>query len=145
MALIRAHREVVLRSPGRTRSIAYLLLKRAVEKKAAEQLLRYNVVRWLGYLHMLVIIPGKLQEASYKQLNVHQFVSLMLRTKAIETILKPKSPYLLSSTPFCDVSLVIWTTTTEKWAVYVVTSMRGESHCREVGFQTKTKLPHFIL
>ena len=71
-------------------------------------------------------------------------MSLLLQTKAI-TILKPKSPYLLSSTPFCDVSLVIWTTTKEKWAVYVVTSMRGKSRCREVGFQTKTKLPHFIL
>ena len=131
----------MLRSPGRTRSIAYLFLKRVVGKKAAEQLLRYDAVRWLGYLHMLVIIPGKLREASNKQLNVNQFVSLMLRTKAIKTILKPKSPYLLSSTPFCDVSLVIWTTTKEKCAVYAVTSssMRGKSRCREVGFQTKTK------
>ena len=94
---------------------------------------------------MLVIIPGKLREACYKQLKVNQFVSLISRTKAIETILKHKSPYLLSSTLFCDVSLVIWTTTKEKWAVYVVTSMRGKPRCREVGFQTKTKLPHFIL
>ena len=74
---------------------------------------------------MLAIIPGKLREVSYKQLNVNQFVSLLLQTKAITTILKPKSPYLLSSTPFCDFSLVIWTTTKEKWAVYVVTSMAG--------------------
>ena len=120
-------------------------LKAGGRKKAAEQSLRYDVVQRLGYLQMLVIIPGKLRETRYKQLNVNQFVFLMLQTKAIETILKPKSPYLLSSTLFCGVSLVIWTTTKEKWAVYVVTSMRGESHCREVGFQTKTKLPHFIL
>ena len=92
-------------------------------EKAAEQSHQYNVVRWLGYLHMLVIIPGKLREARYKQLKASQFVSLISRTKAIETILMPKSPYLLSSTPFCDVSLVMWTTTKEKWAVYVVTSL----------------------
>ena len=94
---------------------------------------------------MLVIIPGKLGEACYKQLEVNHFVSLILRTKAIESNLKPKLPYLLSSTLFCDVSLVMWTTTKEKWAVCVVTSMRGRSRCREVGFQIKTKLPHFIL
>ena len=72
-------------------------------------------------------------------------MSLISRTKAIETILTSKSPYLLSSTPFCDMSLVMWTTTKEKWAVCVVTSMQGKSHCHEVGFQTNTKLPHFLL
>ena len=120
-------------------------LKAGGRKKAAEQSLQYDVVRWLGYLHMLVIIPGKLREACYKQLKVNHFVSLIVRTKAIDSNLKPKSPYLLPSTLFCDVSLVMWTTTKEKWAVCVVTSMRGKSRCCEVGFQIKTKLPHFIL
>ena len=53
-------------------------------EKAAEQLLRYDVVRWPGYLHMLVIIPGKLQEASYKQLNVNQFVSQFYKRKPLK-------------------------------------------------------------
>ena len=60
--------------------------------------------------HVSHYIPGKLGEARYNQLNVNYFVSLLL----------------LSSTLFCDVSLVMWTTTKEKWAVYVVTSMRGK-------------------
>ena len=94
---------------------------------------------------MLVIIPGKLREACYKLLKVNHFVSLILRTKAIESNLKPKLPYLLSSTLFCDVSLVMWTTTKERWAVCVVTSMRGKSRCREVGFQIRSKLSCHIL
>ena len=45
--------------------IQYVDLKWVVGKYvAAEQSHQYNVVRWLGYLHMLVIMPGKLQEAT---------------------------------------------------------------------------------
>ena len=142
--IIRAHREVVLRSPGRTRSMAYLLLRRVVGKR--QQNSHISTMLYDGWaISTLVIIPGKLREASYKQFNANQFVSLLLQTKAIETIINPKSPYLLPSTLFCDVSLMIWTTTKETWAVCVVASMRGKSRCREVGFQTETKLPHFIL
>ena len=46
-----------------------LALKVGGKKKAAEQSHQYNVVRWLGYLLMLVIMPGKLRETRYKQLT----------------------------------------------------------------------------
>ena len=36
---------------------------------AAEQSHQYAVLRWLGYLRMLVIMPGKLRESRYKQLT----------------------------------------------------------------------------
>ena len=38
-------------------------------KKAAEQLHQYDVVRWMGCLCMLIIMPGKLRETRYKQLT----------------------------------------------------------------------------
>ena len=81
-------------------------LKAGGRKKAAEQSHQYNVVRWMGYLHMLVIIPGKLREARYKQLKVSQFVSLITRTKAIETNAQITLPIYYQA--HCSVTCLWW-------------------------------------